>query len=159
LASEHAGNVSKLMLLSIKPHHVNNILSGRKTIELRRVRPQIKVGQPVAVYGTSPMAAVVATCRVHKVEIATPSEIKERHLRRAAISSDDFDTYFSGIKQAVAIHLGAVTPLEHVVTLQQLRLRRSYNPPQTWHFFDSDQLHDLLDGHVSHSALSALMVL
>ncbi len=104
------------------------------------------------------MAAVVATCRVSKVDIACPSRIKERYLSAAAISSAEFDAYFEGASTAVAIHLSAITTLDHVVTLQQLRFRqRSYNPPQSWHFFDHLKLHELLGGHASHHELSKML--
>jgi predicted transcriptional regulator len=147
------------MLLSIKPQHVHNIIKGSKTVELRRVRPQIDVGQPIALYATTPVAAVVATCRVSKIDTATPAAIKARHLKQAVISSNDFDAYFTGSCQAVAIHLDAISVLEHAVTLDELRSqRRAYNPPQTWHFFDREQLYDLLGDHIAHRDLSTLIV-
>jgi predicted transcriptional regulator len=151
--------LTRLMLLSIKPRHVHNILDGTKSVELRRVRPQIAAGQPVAVYATMPAAAVVATCRVRKVEIGPPSTIKARLLDRAAISADEFDAYFVGANYAVAIHLDEVAVLKSPVTLDEIRSRRStYNPPQTWHFFDRAQLKDLLGHHGAHHDLSTLLL-
>ena len=159
MVSAHPGDLTRLMLLSIKPRHVDNILNGSKTVELRRVRPQIGNGQPVAVYATLPVAAVVATCRVRKIDVATPRAIKARHLDDAAVSTDEFDSYFAGSHQAVAIHLDTITVLENPVTLGEIRSRRSaYNPPQTWHFFDRAQLHELLGHHRAHDDLSTLLV-
>lgn len=151
--------LTRLMLLSIKPRHVHNILTGAKTVELRRIRPNVDAGQPVAVYATMPAAAVVATCRVGQVDIGLPSAIKAQHLDRTGISGDEFDNYFAGSSQAVAIHLGEVAVLDSPVTLDQIRLRRGdYNPPQTWHYFDRTQLHDLLGHHGAHRELSALLL-
>ena len=44
---------SQIMLLSIRPRHVAKILDGTKTVELRRGRPIIVPGQPLAIYSTS----------------------------------------------------------------------------------------------------------
>ena len=159
MVSAHPGELSRLMLLSIKPQHVNNILNGSKTVELRRIRPQISSGQPVAVYATLPVAAVVATCRVRQIDVAAPAAIKARHLDDAVISTNEFDAYFSGSNQAVAIHLDKVAVLENPVTLADIRSRHgAYSPPQTWHYFDRAQLDDLLGHHSAHHALSRLLV-
>lgn len=146
------------MVLSIRPRHVSDILEGTKTVELRRTRPRIELGQPVAIYGTSPVSAVVATCRITRVESGPPGGLKARVMPRAALSSAEFDEYFDGARCAVAIHLADVAPLERAVTLADLRLRRTgYHPPQSWHFFDRSQLCDLIGGHVSHSRLLTLL--
>lgn len=76
MVSAHPTELTRLMLLSIKPGHVDNILSGSKTVELRRIRPQVSAGQPIAIYATMPVGAVVATCRVRKVDVALPEIIK-----------------------------------------------------------------------------------
>jgi predicted transcriptional regulator len=149
----------RLMLVSIRPRYVGDILCGTKTVELRRIRPQIATGQLVAIYATSPVSAVVATCRVTKVEVAQPPVVKRSTLTAAAITGEEFDQYFRGSPQAVAIHLDAVTPLDEVITLQELRLhRRTYNPPQTWHFFDDIELRDLLGNHSSQTQLSTMLL-
>lgn len=159
MGSAHPAELTRLMVLSIKPRHVHNILNGSKTVELRRIRPQVSVGQPVALYATMPVAAVVATCRVRKMDVAAPAVIKAEHLGHAAVSATEFDAYFAGSDHAVAIHLDDIATLENPVTLDEIRSRRSaYNPPQTWHFFDRAQLRDLLGHHLAHQDLSTLLV-
>lgn len=159
MVSAHPTELTRLMLLSIRPRHVENILNGSKTVELRRIRPQVTTGQPVAIYATLPVAAVVATCRVRKMDVAVPAAIKARHLGHAAVSAAEFDVYFAGSDHAVAIHLDEIAVLENPVTLNEIRSRRSaYNPPQTWHFFNRSQLRDLLGNHVAHNYLSTLLV-
>lgn len=158
MTEEYRAGQTRLMLLSIRPRHVRDILNGTKTVELRRVRPHVLAGQPVAVYGTAPMAAVVATCRVSAIEASTPSKIKHRYLHRSAISGKEFDDYFHGSCRAVAIHLSAITALNNVVTLEELRSRQhSYNPPQTWHFYDHLRLTQLVGGHLAHSHLARML--
>ena len=42
------------LLLSIRPTFVERIIDGTKTAELRRVRPTVRPGQDVLIYGSSP---------------------------------------------------------------------------------------------------------
>ncbi len=148
---------NRLMVLSIRPEHVTNILAGTKTVELRRTRPRIEPGQPVAIYATAPMSAVVATCEVDKVVSGRPTTVKRAALRDAAISAREFDSYFRGTSCATALHLARVTRLSPVVTLAELRSRRMYHPPQTWHYFTDVTLRELVGDHESYVVLTALL--
>ena len=44
---------TRVMLLSIRPSHADNILAGLKRVELRRMKPHIVEGQLVALYALS----------------------------------------------------------------------------------------------------------
>ena len=145
-----------LMLLSIQPPHVQRILDGIKTVELRRTRPAIHPGQPIAIYSTSPVAAVVATCRVQRLEVGTPADIQATALTASGVNVQDFEDYFAGSRLAIAIHLYDVQPLRPHVTLSHLRSRRMYYPPQTWHFLDRPQLQALLGTHAARPTLDQL---
>lgn len=147
-----------LMILSIHPRHVTSILSGRKTVELRRTRPNVTSGQPIVIYATSPESALVAVGTVEHVEVSSPSWLRQPALLRAAqISRQEYDAYYAGSQKAVALHLGNVTTLQNRVALSHLRQRRRYTPPQTWHFFDAAGLRALLGDHAAHDELVALI--
>lgn len=149
---------SDLMILSIHPRHVANILAGAKTVELRRTRPNAAPGQPIAIYSTKPDSALVAVGKVARVEVSTPGSLRRAALLRAArVSGDEYDAYFAGADRAVALHLQDVTPLRNRVALHHIRQRRPYSPPQTWHFFDAAALGALLGDHKARSELLALI--
>ena len=138
MSRDAATPVSDLMVLSIHPRHVASILAGEKTVELRRTRPNVAPGQPIAIYSTSPESALVATGRVAHVEVSGPASLRSSTLLDAArVSREEYDAYFAGAERAVALHLTDITQLRHRVALSQLRERVRYSPPQTWHFFDA----------------------
>ena len=141
------------MLLSIRPRHVARILNGSKTVELRKARPGIFPGQPVLIYSTSPEAAVVAMCRVSRVESAAPTKLWSRVGRRSGIVRSEFDNYFAGSKIAVALHLTEVEALESPVPLAELRLRGPFHPPQTWNFLDKERVIALFGERLAATAL------
>lgn len=147
-----------LMILSIHPRHVASILSGKKTVELRRTRPNVASGQPIVIYATNPESALVAVGTVEHVEVSTPTLMRQAAILRAArVSGEEYDAYFAGSHRAIALHLGDVTPLQNRVALSHLRQRRRYTPPQTWHFFDAAGLRALLGDHAAHDELVALI--
>jgi predicted transcriptional regulator len=147
-----------LMLLSMHPQHVQSILTGSKTVELRRTRPNVQPGQPVAIYATAPTGAIVAMCRVGTVMTGTVVSIgSSETLMNAAVSREEFDEYFCQAEKAVAIHLRAVRPLTHPVTLEHLRSERDFHPPQTWHFVDLDRIADLFGTHAAHAEVTSFI--
>lgn len=145
------------MLLSIRPCHVDDILAGRKTIELRRTRPAVMPGQPVAIYATTPAAALVATCRIARVESAPPGQLWDFVANQAAISRGHYDGYFDNAERAHALHLENVERLADHVSLKQLRSAGGFRPPQTWRFVDRQQLQTMLGVHPASEALFSLL--
>lgn len=129
----------RLMVMSIRPNHIINILSGTKTIELRRTRPTIQPGQRAALYATAPASAIVATCTIDHLEVGSPTDLKESLIFSAQVSSSEYDTYFAGARHAVALHLRDIDPLDQPLTLDQIRKSQPWHPPQTWHFMASSR--------------------
>jgi predicted transcriptional regulator len=68
----------KTLLISIHPRHSQNILAGRKSIELRKRPFKQKDGSPVfdhlLIYETHPTAAIVGYCKA--VEIMEKSSLE-----------------------------------------------------------------------------------
>ena len=71
-----------MLLLSIHPRYADLILSGEKTVELRRRRPRIKSG-PGLIYATSPRMELVAMFRIEGV-ISVPLVLLWQAVRDAA---------------------------------------------------------------------------
>ncbi|WP_371327831.1 ASCH domain-containing protein [Modestobacter sp. DSM 44400] len=145
------------MLMSIRPRHVESILRGEKRVELRRTRPVIKRGQPVAIYATTPSAAVVATCKISAIETSSPSDLWATVKAICGVTKDEYDAYFADSATAVALHLTEVSALEHPVSLRHLREAGPFTPPQTWHFIDGMRLTGMLADHPAASRLQAMI--
>lgn len=119
------------ILLSIKPKYVERILSGQKTVELRKKRLKIDNGTRVWIYSTTPIAAIVGCAIVSKVECGNPSFIWEKFGNRAAVTRAEFDSYFSDTQMAYALILENVFELKNSLSLKEIRkLIRAFRPPQ-----------------------------
>lgn len=148
----------RLMLMSIRPRHVMNILAGRKTVELRRSRPAIGAGQPAAIYATLPEAAIVALCIVEDIEIDSPEAVWQRVGSRTGIELSEYQRYFQGAQNAVALHLSRVVKLDEPVSLGHLRVSGTFQPPQTWHFLDAEQIERLVGDHPARGVVDGWYV-
>lgn len=131
-----------ILILSIKPKYAEMILSGKKKVELRRVRTRLKNGDLVLVYVTSPTKALVATFEVDNIiqnEIqATPKDINDfwKIIKNiAGISCNEYNKYYHTASTIVAIFIKNVNKLHHPIELETLRTKiPRFHPPQCYRY-------------------------
>lgn len=132
------------LILSIRPPYAEAILTGRKSVELRRTRPRVSVPTEALIYASSPKRALVGTCRVERVEELTIARLWKETRAAAAIAESDFRRYFEGTNTGFALHLSSALRLASPIGLAQLRENvDGFNPPQSFRYLpvgDSDQL-------------------
>lgn len=107
------------MLLSINPEHVENILSGSKKFEFRKVRCRENI-DTIIIYSTFPIMKVVAEVQVVEILEGLPGEIWNRTSQFSGISKVFFDKYFDGKDKAVAYSLGEIVEYENPKSLSDL---------------------------------------
>lgn len=134
-----------VLFVSIKPRFAEKILSGEKSVELRRVRPAAaKAGTLVVLYASSPVCQVVGTGRVKAIDTASPTAIWERHRDTLGLPRSEYRAYFAGVSRAVAILLEDVCTLSSTVTLTSLRARLDgFEPPQSFRYLDAQATRSL----------------
>lgn len=138
-------------IISIRPHFAEAILAGSKTVELRRRIPPLEIGTRLWIYATRPTAAVVGSAIVGGIARGTASYIWKAFSSNAYLSRDDFNAYFEGASEAIAISLLNIQR-QRVVDIDRLReMRPGFHPPQV---IASLQPHEVsfLDGSLSGAA-------
>ena len=95
------------ILLSINPEHVQNIMSGSKKYEFRKVRCKEDV-QKILIYATYPIMQVVGEVDVLSVIEEKPERVWEQTADSSGITREFFDKYFEHKEKAVAYRLGEV---------------------------------------------------
>lgn len=140
----------QLLLMSIKPEYAEMLFSGRKTVELRRVRPAVRGGDWVLVYASSPRKALLGAFQVECVVEAHPGEIWERLGAQTGISHEAFHDYFEGSLSGVAIHVGETVRFAEPPSLDKIRESiPGFHPPQCYSY--------LAAGSVTHEAMLELV--
>ena len=121
------------LLLSIRPKFASQILDGSKTVELRRVRPHVRTGQRVLIYGSFPTMALLGVAEVQDVLTSRPAKMWSKVGRLAGVTREEFTEYFRGARRAVAIRLRCVRAFSRPVGLSSLRERWPwFRPPQSY---------------------------
>jgi len=116
LADQHA-------MISIKPRYASSILSGAKTIELRRRFIDLPIGSKLWIYSTLPVGAVVGVATLSSVDRDTPQNLCKKYASRTQIDGSDFDEYFHGCEGGVALGLSDIKALEpvHLEAIREIR--------------------------------------
>jgi predicted transcriptional regulator len=128
----------RALLVSVKPVYAELLLSGEKTVELRRIKPLAHVGCDVLLYASSPTMEMVGTARVEAIDVGDPDTIWHRHGPATGVDRDSFDAYYQGAETAVAITLSDMRRLRSAVPLAELRRRISgFQPPQSFRYLGS----------------------
>lgn len=125
----------EVLLLSVRPTFVRRILEGTKTVELRRIRPQVVPGQHVLIYSSAPTMALLASAVVERLDAASPDSLWSKVAGSAGVSRAEYDAYFRDAERSVAIWLGGVAAFDRPIPLEELRQRWPwFRPPQSFCF-------------------------
>jgi predicted transcriptional regulator len=119
------------LIFSIAPKWIDEILHGRKTVELRRRPPTLAHVTRAYLYETSPSCRIRVRCWVGPVISQPPAVLWDRVGKQSCISKMQFDDYFLGLNLAHAIVIDRVEDLGLELTLARLRLS-GFSPPQAW---------------------------
>jgi predicted transcriptional regulator len=117
-------------IISIHPTYADAILTGKKTIELRRRIPELPTGTRLWIYATQPTGAVIGFVTIQDVARAHPTTIWKKHRSGTGVDHASFKAYFNGAKEAVAILLAAARRVGPITVDQLREIRDSFHPPQ-----------------------------
>jgi predicted transcriptional regulator len=129
MSSERAG-----LLLSVRPRFAEAILSGTKTVEVRRRRIGATEGSPVVLYASSPVMAVVGTARLERTEVWPVDTAWAKYGHTMGISEAEFKSYLDGTRLACLLFLSCAAALRTPLSLDQLRNGRRFYPPQSYRY-------------------------
>lgn len=120
-------------VLSIRPTFMERILSGEKTIELRRRFPT-KVGADCSalLYSTSPIQAIVGIAHLETVSHQSVRQLWRQFGVAAAVTRAEFEAYFQQLTHGFALHLRDVRRFPEPIHLTDLARRFEFSPPQSY---------------------------
>ncbi len=134
------------ILMSIKPPYVDMIVSGSKTVEIRKRAVRVPAGARIWIYATSPRRQVVASARLEEVVLDTADEIWRTFGDRAGIDRLDFNAYVGDSRLVAALSLTDVTAL--AAPLCPRSETPAFRPPQSYSFLrDAELLAALEERH------------
>lgn len=135
----------KVLLLSIKPQYASKIFSGEKTVELRRTKPNLKRGDIVAVYVSSPVMALAGQFEVDEVLEREPEKLWSEVREESGIKKNEFESYYRGAEIAFGIKFKKAINFKRPVPLSNLRKTWiGFNPPQIYRYLPRSEYKQVL---------------
>jgi predicted transcriptional regulator len=127
------------IFLSVKPRYAQAILSGHKTVELRRTRPQeLRPGSLIVLYASSPVKAVLGTAQVQSIVTTSPEALWTMVETGAGVTREEFDLYFQGTGEAVGIFVESPAMAPDPYALRDIqRDWPTFHPPQAFRYLRS----------------------
>ncbi|WP_281300517.1 MULTISPECIES: helix-turn-helix domain-containing protein [unclassified Iodidimonas] len=141
------------VVLSIKPVYSEKILTGEKTVELRRRFPVAAPHGALAyIYSSSPVKAMVGTASIRDVLKLPVEQIWNKFESKAFIERPLFDKYFEGLDYGYALVFDDVKSFTRPLPLHELREKFGFEPPQSFLYAKHDLRRALQDepSSVSH---------
>ena len=128
-----------MMILSLKPRFAEAILSGTKTVEVRRVEPRITVPTRAFVYATTPVRALLGCCIVDDVVSDSLGCLWQTYGSRTGLQYSEFLRYFDGVNTGTALTLSSAERFDLEIPLAALRSNLlGFRPPQSFAYLDSE---------------------
>lgn len=121
------------MLMPIKPEYVEEILSGRKKYEYRKIKARNKNVDIMLIYSTSPVMKVVGEVEILDIIESTPNEIWSITSNYSGISKKIYDRYFREKETAVAYKIGKIKKYDNPLALSDIGINYF---PQSFVYLD-----------------------
>lgn len=96
------------ILMPINPEYVDEILSGNKKYEYRKIKAKRKNIDKMVIYSTSPIMRVVAEVDVEGIIEASPEKLWEQTKEYSGIAKDFYSKYYKNKENAIAYKLGNI---------------------------------------------------
>lgn len=118
-------------LISIKPKYVNRILSGAKTVEIRRRRVNLEKGTRLWIYSTLPEGKIGSVGWIKSIEVSNSDDIWNKYSQQMGITYSEYCNYVCGAKEVSAINIENIKEVSPAPTLDSLRSTiGKFYPPQ-----------------------------
>jgi predicted transcriptional regulator len=120
------------VLISIKPRYAELIERGEKRVEFRRRFPKGLSTAQAIFYVSVPARRIALVARIACVRRGSPRELWREFADVAGAERAEFDRYFAGARDGVALVLEEVVALRPAMALDDPRLRAiGFRPPQS----------------------------
>ena len=128
------GNLEKSLLMSIRPQHAHRILSGSKTVEIRRRFAEKWLGHKVSFYASGTVRSLVGEARIANISSGSPDAIWEQFASEINCQKEDYRHYVGDANKVFAIALEEVSRYPSHIPVRSLSnfIGAQLTPPQSY---------------------------
>ena len=134
----------KYLFIAVKPEYANKLISGKKDIELRKMKPNVQPGDYVIIYASAPVKAVVGFGKVKTIIECTPKCLWERYSNRLGINEQSYFSYYDGYHKAIGIEFDMIKSVMSIGLEELRKVDPCFQPPQIYRYVTNDDIVTLL---------------
>lgn len=122
------------------------IVQGEKSVELRRVKPNISPGDLLFFYETAPTKALRAAAYVKELVGGTPKDIQDHFGSAIGVTQNELYEYFADSKKAYGISFRQVHEFKSPFPLSTLKeIWPGFNAPQGYRYISKKEFSSLAE--------------
>ena len=121
------------ILMPINPVYVEEILSGRKKYEYRKIKAKRDNVDKMVIYSTSPIMKIVAEVEVLDILEDTPERLWEITRNQSGITKGFYNKYYKNRDTAIAYKLGNIKVYDSPIKLEDIGINYV---PQSFVYLD-----------------------
>lgn len=127
-------NIRKYLFISVKPEFANKIVAKEKTIELRKVKPHVSIGDYIIIYASSPVKSVIGYGIIKQLIEKSPRRMWNEHSAFLGIDKERFDKYYESKEKSIGIEIHKIKKVMPI-SLDSLRtIDPNFHPPQVYRY-------------------------
>ena len=138
----------KYLFIAVKPEYANKLISGKKDIELRKMKPNVQPGDYVIIYASAPVKAVVGFGKVKTIIECTPKCLWESYSNRLGINEQSYLSYYDGYHKAIGIEFDMIKPVAPIGLLELRTVDPNFHPPQIYRYVTNEDIIEVLSKRI-----------
>ncbi len=127
-------NIKKYLFVSVKPEFANKIVKKEKSIELRKIKPHVNIGDYIIIYASSPVKSVVGFGVIKQIIEKTPKGMWKEHAALLGIDKKRFDEYYTGKERAIGIEIHKIKKIIPISLESMRTIDPNFHPPQVYRY-------------------------
>ena len=116
------------IILSINPQHVENIFSGIKKYEYRKIKCKKEINK-IIIYSTSPVMKIVGEAEVDYIVEGRPDDVWKKTKEYSGINIEFYREYYNNKDMAIAYKLKNVKKYDKQIDIKKYGVKA---PPQSY---------------------------
>ena len=138
----------KYLFIAVKPEYANKLISGKKDIELRKMKPNVQPGDYVIIYASAPVKAVVGFGKVKTIIECTPKCLWERYSNRLGINEQSYFSYYDGYHKAIGIEFDMIKSVMPIGLKELRKVDPCFQPPQIYRYVTNEDIVSVLSKRI-----------
>lgn len=130
----------KYLFIAVKPEYANKLISGKKDIELRKMRPHVKQGDYVIIYASAPVKAVLGFGKIKQIIECNPESMWERYSNRLGINKQSYFSYYNGYHKAIGIEFDMIKSVSPIRLEDLRKVDPNFQPPQIYRYVTNEDI-------------------